>query len=398
MPEHNTYKGFFSYSHDDAEADPGLVKAFTKSLEDRVNAKLTNARFEIWLDKEGIRTGHIWNDKIEAELRASDVMIVLLTPRWIESEYCRKEFITFEEVESAREVGKYVAPILARPIAKQEKYLTVSQRDVYERILARQYFKVNPTAFLKLKQPERASRIDNLADDIEGMIERRRTVQPKPERSSKPLFRPRKVREFDAGAQNYERVDFVTGGEIVIDRPNDDGERSVLAHAGFIERLYIQGERGRIEFGVRRAFVSVDNLGPGSLSKLDIIGGGDVKNVYYATLHDAPNAITVCIDPPTGKTSLAELPLPPSRNENFLSKIAVASSEVKARQLKAELIVSLNVEGLFVFGQHDMSPRTEAAIKAIMGVVRGKTALTEHQKIDADGQFRRKLAVEDRHD
>ena len=81
MSEHNTYKGFFSYSHHDAETDPGLVKAFTKALEDRVDAKLTNARFEIWRNKEGVRTGNRWNDKIEAELRASDVMIVLLTPR-----------------------------------------------------------------------------------------------------------------------------------------------------------------------------------------------------------------------------------------------------------------------------------------------------------------------------
>ena len=55
------------------------------------------------------------------------------------------------------------------------------------------------------------------------------------------------------------------------------------------------------------------------------------------------------------KHSLAELPLPPSRNENFLSRIAMASSEVKAPQLNAELIVSLNVEGLFVFGyKHDL--------------------------------------------
>jgi hypothetical protein len=397
MPEHNTYKGFFSYSHHDAETDPGLVKAFTKALEDRVNAKLANARFVIWRDEEGLRTGNKWNEKIEAELRASDVMIVLLTPRWIESEYCRKEYIIFEEIELGREVGEYVAPILARTIEKQEKHLTADQREVYERIASRQYLKAIVTEFLKLRKSDRASLIDKLADDVEGMVERRRAVQPKLEQPSKVIFSPRKTREFDAGAQNYERVDFVTDGEVVLDRPNDNGQRSVLAHAGFIERLYIQGERGRIEFGVRRAFVSVDNLGPGNLSKLDLQDSSNVRNVYYTKLHEAPDAITVCIDPPAGKTSLAELPLPPSRNENFLSRVATASPEVKAPQLKAELIVSLNVEGLFVFGcKRDMSPRTEAAIKAIMGVVRTKTALTKHQTIDAAGQFRRKLPVQER--
>jgi hypothetical protein len=184
MSKHKTYRGFFSYSHHDAETDPGLVKAFTKSLENRVNAKLANARFEIWRDEEGLRTGNKWNEKIEAELRACDVVIVLLTPRWIESEYCRKEYIIVEQIESGRGVGDYVAPILARSIEKQEKHLTPNQRDVYERIKSRQYLKAIVTEFLKLKKSERDSLIDKLADDLEGMVERRRTAQPAPEPST----------------------------------------------------------------------------------------------------------------------------------------------------------------------------------------------------------------------
>lgn len=73
MHERTTYKGFFSYSRHDAETDPGLVKAFTKALQDRVNAKLANARFNTWRDEEGLRTGDKWNEKLEAELKTSDV-------------------------------------------------------------------------------------------------------------------------------------------------------------------------------------------------------------------------------------------------------------------------------------------------------------------------------------
>src|SRR5262249_34377013 len=137
MSEHRTYRGFFSYSHHDAETDPGVVKAFTRFLEKRVNAKLANARFEIWRDEEGLRTGDKWSEKIEAQLRACDVLLVLLTPRWIESEYCRKEYTFFEQIESGRTVGEYVAPILARKIEKQEKHLTDEQKKVYERLKSR---------------------------------------------------------------------------------------------------------------------------------------------------------------------------------------------------------------------------------------------------------------------
>jgi hypothetical protein len=129
----------------------------------------------------------------------------------------------------------------------------------------------------------------------------------------------------------------------------------------------------------------------------DLKGTSDFTNLYYTALHEAPDAITVCIDPPSGKSSLAELPLPPSRNENLLSQVAIASPEVKASEIRGELSVSFNVEGLFVFGyKNDMAPRSEAAIKAIMAVVRTKATLKNQQTIDAAGLFRRSLKVRER--
>src|SRR5580693_5684456 len=141
MAEHRTFNGFFSYAHHDAEIDPSLITDFTSQLEGRVGSKLTNARFAIWRDKEGLRTGARWNEKIETELRRADVLILLLTPRWIESDYCRREYTVFEGVEASREIGEYVAPILARPISQQEKHFTPEQKDVHDRIANRQYFK-----------------------------------------------------------------------------------------------------------------------------------------------------------------------------------------------------------------------------------------------------------------
>jgi hypothetical protein len=78
MAEHRTFNGFFSYAHHDAEIDPSLITDFTSQLEGRVGSKLTNARFAIWRDKEGLRTGARWNEKIETELRRADVLILLL--------------------------------------------------------------------------------------------------------------------------------------------------------------------------------------------------------------------------------------------------------------------------------------------------------------------------------
>jgi len=106
MQTHRTFTAFFSYAHHDADTDPQLVEAFTVALEKRVNAKLTNARFMIWRDEEGLRTGDQWAHKLEEAVRSSDILIVLLTPRWIDSDFCRKEYLVFEEVEAARNVGE----------------------------------------------------------------------------------------------------------------------------------------------------------------------------------------------------------------------------------------------------------------------------------------------------
>jgi hypothetical protein len=179
MAEQEIFRGFSSYARDDGETDPQLITALTTELERRVNARLVNARLTIWRDTERLKTGKRWDDAIEGELRSADVLIVLLTPRWIGSEYCRKEFEIFEALESSRRTGNYVLPILGRPIAQQESRLKTEQRDVLSRIRQRQHFQVFATDFLKLPRARRNAEIDKIAEHIAGMIEKiERTVAP----------------------------------------------------------------------------------------------------------------------------------------------------------------------------------------------------------------------------
>lgn len=130
MAEIETFQGFFSYARHDAETDPKLIEALTARLEQRVSGKLTNARFAIWQDVNDIRTGQRWDERIAEAARASHVFIVLMTPKWFESAYCRKEYQAFEEVEP--EVGEYVVPLLARPIDRQTENFDQAQKDVQD--------------------------------------------------------------------------------------------------------------------------------------------------------------------------------------------------------------------------------------------------------------------------
>src|SRR4051794_28906829 len=130
MTSGHTFTGFLSYAHIDAQADPKLVEALTTTLETRVHARLAVGEFTIWRDTDRLRTGDRWDPKIEAALRASDVLILLVTPRWIGSDYCRKEFAIFEEGELDLGEGAFIAPLLGRSVADEELYLTPEQKNI----------------------------------------------------------------------------------------------------------------------------------------------------------------------------------------------------------------------------------------------------------------------------
>jgi hypothetical protein len=111
------------------------------------------------------------------------------------------------------------------------------------------------------------------------------------------------------------------------------------------------------------------------------------------TLQDAPSAVSVCIDPDPGKTSLAELALPPTPRENYLCQIASATADVESANMQAELHVSLDVEGLFLADEigSKMSSSKKKQVEAIVAVA----ATKRHYQIEK-GIIRRKLSVRDR--
>jgi hypothetical protein len=391
MAEHPTFTGFFSYAHHDAKINPSLISDFTVELEGRVASKLTNARFEIWRDKEGLRTGNRWNEKIEAELRHAHVLIVLLTPRWIDSDYCRREYLFFEEIEASREIGEYVSPILARPIEQQEQHFTREQKDVHDKIANRQYFKA--INFLNLTKAKRNSKIEELADDIAGMIDRLRQPAPtfEPSATTRQNVRlGRGTREFGAGAEDYAKVDFLRTAAVLIEPSEQERERGVYAQVDFVERLFVRGTKADIKFGIQHAHLIVVSAAPGQLRKIAGFHLQDVDRAAYVSVRDAPEAVSVAMYASPGR-ALADLALPPTNN-NYWSQIATASPEVRSDQLRAELRVALSPYGLHLpdaRGQ-PLSNATRRKIEAIIGVALGK-----HERVAQDGQICRSVPIQE---
>jgi hypothetical protein len=200
--------------------------------------------------------------------------------------------------------------------------------------------------------------------------------------------------EFHADAQNYERVDFVSSAEMLIDQQQGGKERGVYAQVEFVERLYVECPRARIEFGVRRAYISVGNEGPGELTRADHLRTAATRrNAQFVSLHEAPTAVSICINPDPGKTCLAELALPPTPRENYLCQIATATPEVVRASLHAELRVSLDSEGLYLADDiaAKVLPPRKKQIEAIMTI-----AAKKNDGGFENGEIRRSIEVRER--
>jgi TIR domain-containing protein len=396
MASTRLFRAFFSYAHEDAEAYPLLVAALTSELEQRVNVRLVSDRFEIWRDQEGIRTGDRWNRRIEAQLRASDILIVLLTPRWIGSAHCRQEYDLFEAVESERMVGDsvtgYVAPIVAREIERQRTSLSEEAACIYGRIMDRQGRPASPSLFLKRDHAGRDAILEQIADDIEGMILRCRglaaTIAPSDSAT------PRRRRDHDPTAHSFDEYDFVASAEVLINKDKGDGRRSLYAQVDFTERLYVEGGGARVEFGVRCAYWAFRNGGPGKLLQADELKNRPGRrNAYYLTRRSEPDTIVVCIEPEAGRSALAELALPPSASENRLAKVATAPFDVAIDQLTSQLEVKLGAEGLWIADGRGraVSRRSAQWIEAIMTV-----AATRDMSVLTTGRLSRAVLIEER--
>jgi len=169
---------------------------------------------------------------------------------------------------------------------------------------------------------------------------------------------------------------------------------TIYAQVEFVPRLYIQHEESRIDFGVRRAFLSISSKQPDGVSKINDGSGPDPRrSSYYVTLLDHPEATTICMNPEEGRSSLEELPLPPAPGENRLSKVARAKPELTAADIVATVSINLSPEGLSMFGRDPVdkpAPATLNKIAAILNVALKKEIASP------SGLIRRKITVEDK--
>src|SRR5262249_17453976 len=156
-------------------------------------------------------------------------------PRWLESEFCRKEFAAFQQVEVERGVGQYILPILWRDIDPEKHNLAQEEQFVLQQLSARQHKPAAAKDVVTAAKAKRVKMLKEIAEDIAGMIIRLQKLAAQPPTG---LVVRRLSRSVDLSAHNFEDYQFARNAEVTMKPPGS--ERQVFAQIDFHERMFAE--------------------------------------------------------------------------------------------------------------------------------------------------------------
>lgn len=163
---------FMSYVHADADsAVSGGIREFMRDIEDALEG-LYGREVEVFLDKDKARWGENLWDRLDAELRRSTFFVPFITPRYLKSDACRREFMTFlEGAERAGVEKQLLLPLIwvYPPLMRKEGVNDL----VVTRIKNTLYKDVSQVRSLNRDSGEYRQIVEDLASSINDRIEER---------------------------------------------------------------------------------------------------------------------------------------------------------------------------------------------------------------------------------
>ncbi len=166
-----THDLFVSYAHKDDRG--GFVSAFVEALKAE-HARFSPEPLDVFFDVEGIRDGSDWEHRILGALRGSKLMLAVLSPRYFESDYCRKEWERYLEHEQERAlVNEAVFPIYTITVPGFEDEAEAALDDWLRDMRRRQYVDARPwheEGVAALRREDVRARLERLDQEIAAKL------------------------------------------------------------------------------------------------------------------------------------------------------------------------------------------------------------------------------------
>jgi|ERR1039457_1397942 hypothetical protein len=103
--------GFWSYTHRDNDLDHGRVARLAQDISDEYELQTGDA-LEMFVDNRSIKWGNEWREHIGLALKRTVFFIAIITPLYLRSNACRREFDNFASNLRANKHSHILLPIL----------------------------------------------------------------------------------------------------------------------------------------------------------------------------------------------------------------------------------------------------------------------------------------------
>lgn len=104
-------QGFWSYVHADDQAEGERISCLARDVTAQF-AMLTGEPLDLFLDRDAIKWGEVWRDKIDSSLQSVAFFIPVMTPRYFKSPECRRELQFFAREATRLGIRELVLPLL----------------------------------------------------------------------------------------------------------------------------------------------------------------------------------------------------------------------------------------------------------------------------------------------
>ena len=169
---------FMSYAHDDDKPD-GRLTWFCERLSNEVHT-YTGKEFPIFQDKNDIRWGQAWQERIAESIDGVTFFIPIISPRFLASQACRGEVERFRDREQVLRRTDLILPVyyVDCPLLNEERRRV--NDDLAQLIYDHQFADWRELRFEPLESPKLSKELARLAIQIRDALEPTPSVVPPP--------------------------------------------------------------------------------------------------------------------------------------------------------------------------------------------------------------------------
>lgn len=157
-----SHDAFWSYAHEDNDRSYGRVMELATAITNEYSL-LSGEELNLFVDRNDIRWGEAWRDRIESAISGVPFFLAVITPKYLRSVECRRELISFSGLLKSRGLDRLLLPLLYIDVPGLAED---SDDEVLALIARTQYFDWRPLRNKKASSEEFLTAVTAIAEDL----------------------------------------------------------------------------------------------------------------------------------------------------------------------------------------------------------------------------------------